>query len=340
MGGLGLIFPLLLALAILGGIVYQRRGLLGDSRRFPPPGALIDAGGVRLHANVTREAAGMPVVFEAGIAATSLSWRLVEQQVTAFAPALSYDRAGLGWSEPAATPRSLQTLVDELRTLLDRSGLAAPRVVVAHSFGGLIALDYAARFPSEVAGLVLVDPVGAAEWATPSKANRAALRRGIFLARAGEFLAHAGVVRFALNRLSGGSRRLPKMIARATSGRRGQAFTERMVGEIRKLPPELWPMIQAHWCDPKCFRAMARYLQALPESAAAVLGRVRAVDAPLVVLSAANASDQQRSDRERIARLSPRGKLEVVEGSNHWIQLNRPEAVVRAIREVLAAARS
>ena len=297
---------------------------------------MIDIGGVRLHADVMEppNASAPPVIFEAGIAATSLSWRLAQKEIAKFAPTLSYDRAGLGWSESAAKPRDVHTLVEELRSLLKAAGLDAPRVIVAHSFGGLIALDYAARYPAEVAGLVLIDPVGVAEWANPSRSHSATLRRGIFLARCGEALARVGVVRFTLNRLASGARRMPKAIARATSGRGGEAFLTRMVGEIRKMPPELWPMVQSHWCDTKCFIAMRRYLMALPLSADAVLREATSIAAPVVVLSAGNASETQRADHERVARLSARGRVNVVEDANHWIQLDRPDVVIRAIREL------
>ena len=63
--------------------------------------------------------------------------------------------------------------------MLDRVQVATPRVLVAHSYGGLVALGYAARYPAEVAGLVLLDPVGVDEWAHPSRFHRSSLRNGI-----------------------------------------------------------------------------------------------------------------------------------------------------------------
>jgi pimeloyl-ACP methyl ester carboxylesterase len=116
-----------------------------------------------------------------------------------------------------------------------------------------------------------------------------------------------------------------------------------MVGEIRKLPRELWPVIQSYWCDPKSFEGMARYLEALPESAAAVgaeIARARTLgDIPLTILSAGNASPAQRAGQEELAGLSRRGRLEVVSDSGHWIQLNRPDLVVRSIAEMVALVR-
>ena len=264
----------------------------------------------------------------------------MQNEVAKFTQTISYDRAGLGWSDASLQPRSIWQLVEELRAMLDRCSVPSPRVLVAHSFGGLIAVAYALRYPQELAGMVLVDPIGAEEWSNPTPLARSTLGRGIFLARCGEVLAKLGVVRFALNRLSSGGRRAPRLIARATSGRGGVAFTERMVGQIRKLPPELWPMIQGHWCDPKCFRAMARQLAALPECAAAVEEEMastegQGIETPFILLSACDVSAAQRAAQEWLVECSARGRIEIVKDSGHWIQLDRPDVVIAAIKAMV-----
>jgi pimeloyl-ACP methyl ester carboxylesterase len=348
-GGFGLTVAIVLLCAILAlpliGILYQRIGLARDARRFPAPGKFVDVSGAKLHADIAgaqnsqpchpeRSEGSPPVVFEAGIAATSLSWRLIQSEVATTNQTIAYDRAGLGWSDTISKPRDLRRLVEELRAMLDRASIPQPRILVAHSFGGLIALAYASRYPQELAGMVLVDPVGVEEWANPSAPSRARLGRGIFLAKCGRVLAHLGLVRFALSLLSGGASTAPKLIARATSGRGGAAFTERMVGQIRKLPPELWPVIQSHWCDPKCFRSMARQLAMLP-ACAAEFAKAPPIDTPFILLSAGDASPAQRASHERLIQRSPNGRLEIIQDSTHWIQLDRPDAVLAAITTVL-----
>jgi pimeloyl-ACP methyl ester carboxylesterase len=331
MGGFGLILVLAaIAAVLLAGALYQLVGSMRDARNLPPPGQLIDG----LHANIQGEWSP-PVILEAGIAATSLSWALVQPEAAKIAQAVSYDRAGLGWSSAHRCRRMVWTVVEELREMLGHAHIASPRVLVAHSYGGLIALGYAARYPAEVAALILLDPVGVGEWSAPTESHFRMLRRGIFLARCGEALAWLGVVRFALALVVMGSRRVPKLIAHATSGRGGAAFTERMAAEIRKLPRELWPAIQSHWCNPKSFQAMRDYLQALPESARAVFHEATHLDIPLVVLSAGNSSPTQRADHERVARLSSHGRLEIVSDSGHWILLDRPDLVIREIEQAV-----
>jgi len=327
---------MLAALALVAGAVYQALGRASDKRRFPPPGRLVDAGGGRLHVDARGEGAPV-VVFEAGIAATSLSWRLVQPEVARLTRTVSYDRAWLGWSEPILKPRNIWQVVEELRALLDRAGLGGPRILVAHSYGALVALAYAARYPAEVCGMVLVDPVAASEWAEPSASRRKMLRRGILLSRRGRLLASLGIVRATLSLLAGGARRLPKLVARVSSGR-GAVFTEQIANQIRKLPHAVWPMIQSHWCDPKCFEGMARYLEALPESAT-VVASTDVYPVPLTVLSAGNATAADRAEHQRLARCSLQGRNEIVMDSGHWIQLDRPEIVIQAISEMVMQSR-
>ena len=343
MGHLGLTLNLFLAalgtaaFLVLVGTIYQRVGRSNDARRFPPFGRLIDIGGVSLHVYTIGEGTP-PVVFEAGIAATSLSWQLVQPEIAKFTQTASYDRAGLGWSGASLQPVTVWHLADELRTVMNRADIPKPRILVAHSYGALVAIAYAVSHSSEIAGMVLVDPVATCEWGEPSESHLKTLRRGILLSRRGALLARLGVVRLALSLLSAGSQRLPKMIARASSGR-SAAITDQLVGQVSKLPRELWPIIQSHWCDPKCFEGMARYLEGLPQCAAAVAQELSQRDAlrdvPLTVLSAGSASPIQRAEHETLARRSSRGQIEVLSGSGHWIQVDRPAAVIQAIRTMV-----
>src|SRR5438105_14494486 len=102
MGHLGLVLVVAalgtLLVLVVAGVMDQRAGRAGYARRFLPPGRLFDIGNARLHVLTLGE--GLPpVVFEAGIAATSLSWQLVQPEIAKFTQTVSYDRAGLGWSD-------------------------------------------------------------------------------------------------------------------------------------------------------------------------------------------------------------------------------------------------
>lgn len=326
----------LLALLVLAGFLYQTAGSAVDRRRFPPPGRVIDIGGQRLH--LIEAGQGSPaVLFESGIAASALNWSRVHAQVSRFTRAYSYDRAALGWSDPTSTPRIASRLIDELHALIQAASVPTPCILVGHSFGGLLVQAYAAKYPGQVAGLVLIDPLPAAEWMNINESQARMLRRGVRLSRRGALLARFGVVRFSLALLSGGVRQIPKLIARLSSGS-GESTLSRLVGEVQKMPPEVWPMIQAHWCQPKCFRGMAAYLESLPASAmeVAALGEPREI--PISILSAANSSPAQLAARDAMAHRSARGRHTVVENSGHWVHLDQPEAVIQAIREMVELA--
>ena len=117
---------------------------------------LIDIGGRKLE--MMRAGQGSPtVVFDAGLGYTLDTWSNILPRVAELTTAVSYSRAGMGASEPASSPRTLDAIVDDLRSLLEKAGLTGPYVLVGHSIGGLYMRYFATKYPAEVAGLVLVD---------------------------------------------------------------------------------------------------------------------------------------------------------------------------------------
>jgi pimeloyl-ACP methyl ester carboxylesterase len=295
---------------------------------------MIDIGGRALHWNVSGE--GTPtVVLDAGIAASSLSWALVVREVAEFAAVATYDRAGFGWSDPALHRCTALDSARDLALLLDRVDIPGPLVLVGHSFGGLIARIFQQLSPERVAGLVLVDPICRELWRDPGEQRRRMLARGVMLSKRGEFLARAGVVKVALKLLLSGSHAIPKVLARASAGR-GAGVAERLTGEVRKMPREVWPAVAAHWSEARCFHAMADALENLPLSVTQ-LDETRSLGAlPISVLSAASASPAELREHAHDAELSTCGEHVVTPGSGHWLQLDAPGAVVEAIRNVRA----
>jgi pimeloyl-ACP methyl ester carboxylesterase len=293
---------------------------------------MVDIGGRRLHIGVRGQ--GSPtVILEAGIAASSLSWSLVVKQAAEFMMVVTYDRAGFGWSDPAPHACTALDSARDLGLLIDKAEIHGPFVLVGHSFGGLIVRIFQQLNPAQVAGLVLVDAVSRNEWREPGEQRKRMLARGVMLSRRGELLARLGVVRLALNLLLSGSRTIPKILARVSVGR-GAGVTERLTGEVRKMPRELWPAIAAHWSEARCFHAMANALENLPLSVTQLDEKQSLEDLPVVVLSAASANAVALSEHEHDARLSTRGEHRVVPGSGHWMQLDAPDVVVQAIRQV------
>jgi pimeloyl-ACP methyl ester carboxylesterase len=290
-----------------------------------------------MHIHVTGE--GTPtVVFESGMGASCLSWTLVQPQVAQFTRAVSYDRAGHGWSDPARESRTAHQIAQELHTLLDATGVPGPYVLVGHSFGGYVSQAFAHMYRDEVAGMVLVDSVHPTEWKNPTPEQLRMIEVGLRYAWIAAWLARLGFVRFCLVRLARGSPRLGWAAASAF-GVGTAAAVQRIAGEIRKLPAPILPIVRALWSQPKNFMSLGQHVAALPVSAAQAAAVNSLGDLPLVVLSgnhhAAPYTDWQRD----LVQLSSRGQHLVASDSGHWIHLDDPELVTSAIRKVFTAAR-
>lgn len=317
----GGMFLLCIALLLAGSVAKRRL-----AARHPPPGRMVDAGGYRLHLNCSGEGAPT-VVFESGMNEFSLSWALVQPEAAKFTRACSYDRAGLGWSDPSPSPRTSEHIVRELHTLLRAAGLRGPFVLVGHSFGGMNVRLYAHQYPDQVSGMVLVD---SAHEDQPEVDTDRLFRKFqdklIAILRYASFFSKTGV--FALS---------PSMIP------------------DRGLPPSVLPSYRALLATTGYFSTAVAETSGWDRSAAEVrAARITTLgDIPLVVMSRGQVqplpgiSDREYRELEkgwlilqsRMLSLSPRSRLVVAEKSDHFIQLRQPELVVRAVREVWEQAR-
>lgn len=323
------------AAALAAGALYQWAGARRSRGRLAAPGRLIDVGGHRLHAICG--GAGSPLVLlESGIAASSLSWSLVQPAVARFTRVCAYDRAGLAWSDAPARPPSFVRIVDDLEALLERTGAGGPLVLVGHSFGSFVVRAWACRHPARVAGLVLLDPP--LDWLTMTPQRARLLRGGRQLSRIGAVLAHLGVVRACLALLSGGAPGAPRRFVQIF-GPTAARTLERLVGEVRKLPAEVLPSVQALWCQPKCFHAMADYLGALEREGAAIAACVPPADVPVVVISSGTQPPDHVAAHAALAARSAAGRHVVASRSGHWILFDEPEVIVQAVRELVEGAR-
>ena len=140
--------------AVGGGYETVRESL--DASAYPPPGQLVDIGGHRLHLNCT--GTGSPtVVLEPGQGGVSSDLAWIAPAVARDTTVCVYDRAGRGWSDATDKPQDGAQIAADLHTLLHRAQVPGPYVLAGHSFGGLYVQAFAAQYPNEVAGLVLLD---------------------------------------------------------------------------------------------------------------------------------------------------------------------------------------
>ncbi len=129
---------------------------LTQAQDKPYPGELVNIGTHRLHINCVGK--GSPtVIIDSGIGGFSLEWLTIQNNLADNLKVCSYDRAGYGWSDPGPRPRTTDRITYELHSLLVESKIPGPYVLIGHSFGGYNIRYFASKYPSLVAGLILVD---------------------------------------------------------------------------------------------------------------------------------------------------------------------------------------
>jgi pimeloyl-ACP methyl ester carboxylesterase len=157
-GGRGLLYPVIAvtAIAAVGGGYHTVTQSIEQASAESLPGQLIDVGDHQLFLSCT--GSGEPtVILEPGLGETSAAWGLIAPTVAEHSRVCVYDRAGRGRSEPSPAAQDGDQIATDLHTLLDRAGISGPLVMAGHSLGGLYVLDYTARYPEQVAGMVLLD---------------------------------------------------------------------------------------------------------------------------------------------------------------------------------------
>jgi pimeloyl-ACP methyl ester carboxylesterase len=144
----------LLAIALQG--IYIRNASL----QATPLDQMIDVGGSKLHINCSGKFLedSPTVVMEAGLNASSETWSSIQPEIARFTRVCTYDRAGLGKSDPPSRrPGTSRQIAGDLHALLKKTGIKSPIVLVGHSFGGINVRMYASLYPEDVVGMVLVD---------------------------------------------------------------------------------------------------------------------------------------------------------------------------------------
>jgi pimeloyl-ACP methyl ester carboxylesterase len=294
-------------------------------RDYAEHARLVGIGGGRT-LNLLCEGRGSPtIILESGTGDGMTVWRKVQPVLARHSRVCGYDRAGLGLSPPDLKHRDLEGMVSDLDQLTARARLRAPFILVSHSFGGMVVRLYARRNPSKVAGMVLVDP--------PSE---------------GQTRRIANIVP-----------RMERIVDQQIAQLRACAAARHLAGVCQvDSPQDAPPAVAARLAS----RARAHDLTAAAEMQGAIDGSDDAEiakagtdlgDVPLIVLTSEQfktnsqmppdvrsaSQDLWMTFHNEIAAHSTRGSNRVVPGTGHYIQLERPDAVIGAVDEVVAAAR-
>ena len=309
-------FILVVLLAGIAGFIYENVSEARDRRFNPMPGRLFEVNGHKMHILCMGE--GNPTaVLDSGMGDSYLSWRKVQPQIAGFTRVCSYDRAGLGYSEPSAEPRTGKVMAAELHTLLHAAGIAPPYVLVGHSMAGFDVRLYASAYPSEVVGMVLVDA------SHPDQENRFS----------------------------------PELKAMEGSWLRDQEFiaytmpfgVPRLLGLCEDDPVE-----RAAGCNWNSAREQVAEMKAFRESSAQTAATGSLGDIPLAVIShdpeklhselppdiARSTNREWEKMQEELAHLSTRGTQTISKNSSHYIQFDNPELVISTIRNIVQQVRN
>jgi pimeloyl-ACP methyl ester carboxylesterase len=297
------------------GVVYEKMSEAHDRRLSGMPGQLIDVGGFKIHIHCTGH--GNPIVIlDAGLGDSYISWRKVQPEIARFTRVCSYDRAGLGYSGSSPRERTSRVIAEELHTLLRNAGIAGPFILVGHSMGGYDVRLFANLYGNEVAGIVLVDS------SHPDQHNRfppAVNDLDATWIREEEFLEFA--MPFGIPRLLG------------FCGSDAEA--------------------RAAECNFRNAREGVAELKAFPKSAGQTASTGSLGDMPLTVLSHDPETPQPdlpadlvkptneawQAMQKDLAQLSTRSTQVTAKNSGHYIQLDQPQLVIDAVRDMVGQVR-
>ena len=303
----------LIAAVAAFGATYEKIAASSDLSTYPAAGRLVDVGGYRMHLDCRGE--GSPtVVMDAGLGGSSLDWSLVQAGIASTTRVCTYDRAGMGRSDPGPLPRTPGHIADELHMLLTNAGVPGPYVLVAHSLAGKNVRMFASAHPDDVAGMVLVDARSERVDAQTPKAEADAFRVALGLQGALYSVAR----RFGVARAFGASLAGVPLLSPT------------IATEMALL------MTQADAIDETTKEGLARSADDAA-LASASLGSM-----PLVVIAAAASMVEipnWSAAQQELAILSTRGRLVVAEHSGHAVQLEEPGIVIDGIVQVLTEVR-
>jgi pimeloyl-ACP methyl ester carboxylesterase len=295
---------------IVAGTIYESVAEAADLRAYPPAGQLVDVGGYRLHINCT--GTGSPtVVIDAGWGDWSLQWSWIQAEVAKTTHVCTYDRAGMGYSEAGPLPRTAEQFAKELHTLLQQANIAGPYVLAGHSLGGLPVRVFAHAYPTEVAGMVLIDSMSPGQMTPPPtaiKPQTPSPSSGVSLP---SLLARIGLVRVLAGPL----------------------------GLIRDLPPEAKSAFTAFSVTPRSVQAWSDEGTGLQESLAQADAVKTFGDLPLIVLTAGlNKQTNWQTMQAELLQLSSNSQQIIVD-SGHNIQIEQPAVAVEAIVKMVSQLR-
>jgi pimeloyl-ACP methyl ester carboxylesterase len=218
--------------------------------------------------------------------------------------------------------------------MLRQANIKPPFILVGHSFGGLVVRRYALRYPGEVAGVVLVDPMRCEEWPPLDPSKQSQINLGRRLIRYAVPIAFCGVTRLAVRSAFRRAGR-PRISSGTPQKIGGRHVIQRIKQEVGKMPREVWPVVAAHWSRPGFYAGMRSHISSIPDTVREMYKAEPIREIPVCVLTPGNSKPLSESC---LRSIGTNVQQVIAEESEHWIHLDEPELVISAIREMVMAA--
>ncbi len=322
---LRIVSMILINLAMLGVVTLAAAFVIETVRMhrlgsYLPPGTTYKFGDYSSHVVCT--GAGSPtLVLEAGLGDDFLSWRRVQPALSGMTRVCSYDRAGYGWSTSRPGPRDTDDVAEELHSLIAEAHIEGPIVLMGHSAGGLFIRKYASLYPQGIVGMVFVDA------STPTQVERLPAEFGVME----DFTWDKLFLPFGITRLRG------------------------RCGVTDASTPTLEQQLEWHDCTRNAFATTEQEERDFSRSCSEAKRTGPFGDIPILIFSQdpelhfgelpfslatlQRAATTWNTLQEELKQLSPRSRRIIARGRTHYIQLLRPELVIREVEEMIGEIR-
>jgi pimeloyl-ACP methyl ester carboxylesterase len=155
---IGLSVLLLIVLALITGVAYEQIGRQ-QAKKYKKSrvGNVVDVGGHKLYYEKKGEG-DVTVVFESGAPMDHRVWNFLSDTISKYATTITYDRAGLLWSERGDNAKTAVNISADLENLLTKISAPKPYVLVGHSAAGIYFRSFISDNQNAIQGVVLIDP--------------------------------------------------------------------------------------------------------------------------------------------------------------------------------------
>lgn len=301
---------------LFAGLLYQFIATQVDKNNYKMKGKLVSVGSYRVFTN-TSGSGSYSIIFINDMNTPIEQWNRIKEEMEKEHKVFSYDRSGYGWSDASGEEIDMNKSISELKSALSRTGTYGPYILVGHGYGGLIATEYAKKYSDNVAGVVLIDSLMEEE--IKSEEFQKFLSKQIKKAKLSRFSSYFGVLRL---------------------GYKTNIFTQddQFLKNLSDSEKELF---LSHRVTSKHSTAYYKELQLLKDYKGNIQEDNALNNVLLQILTPSSKYNDEEKDKQyvdkqsNLGRLSSRAEQVLVDNSSSYIQVDRPDEVIKAINKIV-----